>query len=177
MKKILVLILPALLLLCFSAAAQATSASRGVADVLRMAAAGVGDDVLLAYVQGAATTFPLTVDQIIELKNAKVGSSVIQAMISHVPAGSAQTSPAPAPAPVAAPTPLANPDPNIMPSPMTEFVPLAPGPGYRWAPGYWTWAGGSWVWISGTWQPSVYIYTRPFYPRPFFVRPFYPHHW
>ena len=58
---------------------------------------------------------------------------------------------------------------DLMPAPLAEYVPFAPGPGYRWVPGYWTWAG-SWVWVSGQWTPYVFFYARP-YPRPFF------HHW
>jgi hypothetical protein len=166
MKKIFALVLPLLLVVSLSAFAQSAAPTGAVADVLRMAAAGVGDDVLLAYVQGSASTFPLTVDQIIQLKSAKVGSPVIQAMINHVPTASAQTStPAPTAAAPATPAPTPSPDPNVMPAPLVEYVPLAPGPGYRWAPGYWTWAAGGWVWISGQWQPTVYVYSRPFYPR------------
>ena len=164
MKKILAIVLPALFILCLGSSAQATAPTGGVTDVLRMASAGVGDEVLLAYVQGAPTTFPLTVDQIIELKNAKVGSAVIQAMINHVPAVAHTSAPAAAttPAPAASPSP----DPNVMPAPLVEYVPFAPGPGYRWVPGYWSW-DGSWVWVSGEWRPYVYYYARP-YPRPFF---------
>lgn len=164
MKKILAFVLPALFALSLGVSAQAAAPTGGVADVLRMAAAGVGDEVLLSYVQGAPTSFPLTVDQIIELKNAKVGATVIQAMISHVP-----TTQAPPPAAAATSAPTPSPDPNLMPAPLAEYVPFAPGPGYRWVPGYWTWAG-SWVWVSGQWTPYVFFYARP-YPRPFF------HHW
>jgi hypothetical protein len=36
------------------------------------------------------------------------------------------------------------------PAPQVEVVPIAPGPGYVWTPGYWAWNGG-WVWVGGNW--------------------------
>src|SRR5262252_8074275 len=29
--------------------------------------------------------------------------------------------------------------------------PVAPGPGYIWAPGYWGWSGDDYYWVPGTW--------------------------
>ena len=41
------------------------------------------------------------------------------------------------------------------PAPQVEVVPVAPGPEYVWAPGYWAWNGG-WVWIGGRWVVRPY---------------------
>jgi hypothetical protein len=37
------------------------------------------------------------------------------------------------------------------PPPQQEVVPVAPGPAYVWAPGYWGWNHG-WVWMGGSWM-------------------------
>jgi len=52
-------------------------------DIIRLATAGIGNDVLLAYVNAARTPFNLSADDIINLSNAKVGALVIQAMLTH----------------------------------------------------------------------------------------------
>ncbi|MGA2864948.1 MAG: hypothetical protein ABSF95_10735 [Verrucomicrobiota bacterium] len=36
------------------------------------------------------------------------------------------------------------------PAPPAEVYVPAPGPGYLWAPGFWSWEG-RWVWKSGSW--------------------------
>jgi hypothetical protein len=43
------------------------------------------------------------------------------------------------------------------PAPQVEVVPVAPGPDYVWAPGYWSWNGG-WIWVGGAWtlRPRPY---------------------
>ncbi|MBV8531180.1 MAG: YXWGXW repeat-containing protein [Candidatus Eremiobacteraeota bacterium] len=35
------------------------------------------------------------------------------------------------------------------PAPIYETVPVAPGTGYVWQPGYWTWNGYRYVWTRG----------------------------
>jgi hypothetical protein len=114
------------------------------ADLLKLAAAGVGDEVLLAYVRNSKAVFNLSVDDIIVLKDDKVGSSVIQAILDH-------DAPAAAPSPPAAAS--SNSDPAAAPAPLVEAVPLAPGPGYQWMPGYWVWGNSGWVWVYGDWRP------------------------
>ncbi len=81
---------------------------------------------------------------------------------AYPPAGAAATAPQPAtPAPPAT-TAVPAPSPQVAPQPpgtvvgqapppqQVEVVPVAPGPDYVWAPGYWTW-NGTWVWIGGGW--------------------------
>ena len=38
--------------------------------------------------------------------------------------------------------------PSAPPPVRVEVVPVAPGPAYVWAPGYWSWNGG-WIWVGG----------------------------
>src|ERR1035438_1171197 len=60
----------------------------------------------------------------------------------------AQAAPVPVPA-QPGPTPQAAVvAPSAPPPPQVEYVPVAPGPYYVWAPGYWSWNGG-WVWVGG----------------------------
>jgi hypothetical protein len=73
--------------------------------------------------------------------------------------GTAAQAPAVDSAPAAAPLPAQPaPQPNVVveapstpPAAMVETVPVAPAPGYVWAPGYWSWSGGTWVWVGGNW--------------------------
>ena len=68
-------------LLIFStgyATAQSASASPATNDVLKLAKGGVGDDVLLGFIQNEKALFRLSTDDILALKDAKVGSEVIR---------------------------------------------------------------------------------------------------
>jgi hypothetical protein len=125
------------------------SSSQAKADIMKMAAAGVGDDVLLAYVRNTKAPFHLSADDIIALKTDKVGSPVIEAILNHDAPASADASPSPS-APAAA---TMNADPGAPPAPLVEAVPVAPGPDYEWVPGYWLWGTRGWVWVYGAWQP------------------------
>src|SRR5213594_3082242 len=49
--------------------------SPGVAEVMRLAEAGAGEDVVLAYIENAGSSFNLTVDQILYLKDNGVSSA------------------------------------------------------------------------------------------------------
>ena len=60
----------------------------------------------------------------------------------------AQAAPVPVPAQPAPPPQAAVVAPSAPPPPQVEYVPVAPGPYYAWAPGYWSWNGG-WVWVGG----------------------------
>jgi hypothetical protein len=35
--------------------------------------------------------------------------------------------------------------------------PIAPGPGFIWAPGYWAWGPEGFYWVPGTWVPAPYV--------------------
>lgn len=38
------------------------------------------------------------------------------------------------------------------PAPMVEVVPVCPGVGYVWAPGYWAFRDHAYVWVRGAWN-------------------------
>jgi hypothetical protein len=111
----------------FTVSGQAASlSSPATSDVLKLAKAGVGDDVLLSFVQNEKAPFRLSTDDILALKEAKVGGEVIKAMLNHDAAvTTAVTAPAqvvaPTPAP-AAPTVVLDPD----PTPPVVVVPSYP---------------------------------------------------
>jgi hypothetical protein len=137
------------------AAAQVSSAptltpptlSPNAAEVLKLSGAGVGDEVILAYVKNCQGPFSLSAEAILRLKEAEISSPVIVAMLTHDGWLRNQNAGSPQPQPVA---------PDVVPPGQTpppapeEVVPVAPGPDYYWAPGYWGWNGG-WVWIGGSW--------------------------
>src|SRR5437899_6828213 len=75
---------------------------------------------------------------------------------AQMPAAPTQVAPAPPPtpdavtsqAPASAP-PGATVVTQAPPAPQVEVLPVAPGPAYVWAPGYWSWSVGGWVWVGG----------------------------
>ena len=76
--------------------------SPGAAEVVRLAGSGVGDDVVLAYIQSSQATFNLTADDVLYLKDIGVSPQVTSAMLSHdsarqgQPQQNAPAAPAPA---------------------------------------------------------------------------------
>lgn len=134
---------------------SSASLSPGVADVIKLADAGVSDDVIIAYVDKSDKTFALTTDDIIALNNSKVSPRVITAILSHEgliekPQGEVASQPAApseTPLPAQTSTTIVT---TVPPAPLVEVVPMAPGPGYFWTPGRWYWNNG-WVWLSGSW--------------------------
>jgi hypothetical protein len=124
-----------------------------VGDVKALAAAGVGDNVIISQIRNSHTVYHLSAADIIDLRNAGVSNPVIDFMI-NTPAsiGGAAAAP-PATTVVVAPPP---------PPPPGETVVVAPGPGYVWIGGEWAWNGG-WIWVAGHWG-------YPPYPRAVWVR-------
>lgn len=166
----------------------------GAAEALKLAQAGMSDDVVLAFVKNSPGPYRLSADNIVTLKQGGVSSQVIAAMLSHDKGAPSQSVPVPAsppaangpvtyeqklyapagqptPAPQYAPQPLTLPAtpapavPNAAPAaappqvvveqapppPQVEVVPVTPGPGFYWTPGYWAWRHGGWVWVGGVW--------------------------
>ena len=124
-------------------------------EVAKLSKAGVGDNVILAYVNNLRVPFSLTADDILALKDQGVTSNLIAAMLSHN--AQLRTPPAAAPQAVSAPGApeaaiYAQDFPATAPPPaQVEVVPVCPGPYYYWNPGYWGWNGG-WIWIGGLWS-------------------------
>jgi hypothetical protein len=155
-----------------SPAGVPTDLSPGAGEVIKLAQSGVGDDVVLAYVQNSQAPYNLSANNILYLKSAGLSSDVLKAMLNHdgslrnVPVLPAQPVPsaqptAPAPVPTTAQVYQPPTSPMVVidqqpPPPRGEIVPLAPGPGYAWIPGSWSWRGGTWLWVSGAWviRPS-----------------------
>lgn len=83
-------------------------------DVVRLAKAGVGEDVIIAQMQAAKARFVLTADDIVRMKKEGVSDAVLKAMIqSAKPAPEpAQAPEEPRPAPQPAPAPAAAPASN-----------------------------------------------------------------
>jgi hypothetical protein len=97
--------------------------SPAAAEVIRLAGSGVGDDVVVAYIQNSQAPFNLSADDVLYLKDIGLSPQVTSAMLSHdgtlrnqpqqyAPAAPAQPAPPPAPmapampsAPVTAPPP------------------------------------------------------------------------
>ncbi len=98
----------------------------GVEDVVKLAKAGLGDDVILAHLRSSGATYSLSADQIIYLNSQGVTQPVIKALM-----GTAGTAPAPGPVPTPAPSIPAAPQPIVAPSTPAPSVggPATPVPG------------------------------------------------
>jgi hypothetical protein len=57
--------------------------SPAAAEVVRLGESGVGEDVITAYVQGSQSTYNLSADDILYLKDVGLSSQVVTAMIAH----------------------------------------------------------------------------------------------
>src|SRR5579863_1444847 len=57
--------------------------SKDVAEVVKLSKAGVGDDVVLAFVKNSRSFYNLRADGILQLKEAGVSAEVITAMLNH----------------------------------------------------------------------------------------------
>jgi hypothetical protein len=179
---ILVAMMAAPLLTGFAQApgAQApVTLSPPAAEVVKLAQSGTSDDVLLAYIQNSSSTFSLSADQILYLKDVGVSSAAISSMLNrdaalrnqpqqysyeqkNYPPTSAPAPEPPAPeaaAPVAteAPPPVAAPAPTYVSSPPPDvsyfYQDLSPY--------------GTWVDLPGSgwcWQPTVVVANRGWRP-------------
>ena len=129
-----------------------------VAAVVKLSSAGLGDEVVLAYIKNSPTSYRLSADDILHLKDAGVSSPVIAAMLGHAGSQGSQNPAGPTDNDQRLYAP-ANPPPQpeypisaaqAPPPAQVEVVPAPPGPDYYWIPGYWGWDGG-WIWIGGSW--------------------------
>src|SRR6266540_6289548 len=64
----------------------------GLEEIVQLAQAGVGDDVLLAYVENSSASYKLEVDEILYLHDLGISAEVIAGLVRH-----GQSSPEPAP--------------------------------------------------------------------------------
>lgn len=152
-----------------SQAAAVPSLSPSASEVVRLASAGSGDDVLLAYVQNSQSTFDLSADSVLYLKDVGVSSQVIAAMLNR---DNALRSQAPAPTPPPPPVPVVQPT----PAPVIQSAPPAPAP----APAYVSAPPadvtyfysdlapyGAWIEVAGygwCWQPTAVVVNHGWRP-------------
>jgi hypothetical protein len=153
-------------------AAAPANLSPGAAEVVRLAGGGVGDDVVLAYIQNSQAPFNLSADDVLYLKDIGVSPDVTSAMLSHDStlrnqpqqyAPAAQTPAVPAPVAPEAPAPTATPPPAAAPPP--TYVTSAPADVsyfYNDLSPY-----GTWVSLEGygwCWQPRAVVTSRGWRP-------------
>jgi hypothetical protein len=158
------------------AAAVPVNLSQPTADVVRLAEAGTADDVLLAYVQNAASLFGLTTDQILYLRDIGLSSPVITAMLTHDGARSTPPPASPLYQPVYPPSAPPAPAPVSLSVPQTVVPSLAmsPPPVYVSSPPAnvtYFYDGlapyGSWIQADGIgwcWQPRIVVLNRGWRP-------------
>ena len=79
-------------------AAEALKLPRGLTEVVRLVGSGVGDDVVISYIQNTPVPKP-TASDLIELHRAKVPSAVIVALLSKPQKPIVEAAPAAAPVP------------------------------------------------------------------------------
>ncbi|HEY0455042.1 MAG TPA: DUF6600 domain-containing protein [Verrucomicrobiae bacterium] len=161
--------------------------SPAVQDILKLTQAGLGEDIMLAYVTNAPKPGKITSDEILYLNDLGVPSSVISALVQHQ--GVDQVAPAqvPPPAPpITAPAPVAPGQPNGLPPAVAELPPnqgaavatppLTPPAAYEQPVDTTYFYGslspyGNWIDVNGyglCWQPSVAVVNpgwRPYCDR------------
>ncbi len=100
----------------------------GVVEVIKLSNAGVGEDVVLAFIEHSAYTFPLTADHIVYLNDLGMSPQIVSAMLRKEakmgePPMTARTEPAP---PTTAVT--TSPPPPVLPptTPVTVVTPSLP---------------------------------------------------
>ena len=136
----------------------------GVADVKALAAAGVGDNVIISQIRNSRTVYHLSAADIIDLRDAGVSNPAIDFMI-NTPGSIGESSAVAAQAGTVVVT-------QPPPPPSVDTVVVAPGPDYVWIDGEWVW-NGRWFWVGGHWG-------YPPYPHAVWVRGYWgrgPHGW
>ena len=174
--------------------AAPVSLSPGAAEVVRLAGSGVGDDVVIAYIQNSQAPFNLSADDVLYLKDIGLSAEVTSAMLTHdgtlrgQPQQYAPAAPG-APSPVAPTTPGSAVPPGNAPLTydwQTQPVPagpapaVAPSPASVPPPAYVSTAPadvsyfyndlspyGTWVSLEGLgwcWQPRTVVISRGWRP-------------
>ena len=156
-------------------------------EIVKLAQAGVSEDVVLAYVTNSTRLFGLSADQIVYLNDLGVSSSVITALLHHDNVLDAEagkkllTTPGPLPAPSAPAAPPSNTPPSNAPAPIEPSTPPPTGPAvaspetYGAAPqpanvSYFYNSlspYGNWVQVDGyglCWQPTVAVVNSSWRP-------------
>jgi hypothetical protein len=144
--------------------------SPGVDEIVRLAQAGVGDEVLQAYIENSSVAYKLDVDEILYLHDLGLSAEMISTMVRHGQSLASQ------PAPLAAvPSPDANaiaqpaateaaataPPADTNPVPVDDAAVVTPPPQVNNNYFYQTLSPyGTWVEVAGygwCWQPTVAV--------------------
>lgn len=160
--------------------APANTLSAPAREILKLAQAGVEENVMMAYVTNSAFVFNLASADIVYLNDVGVPASVVVAMIQRdqtvragLPGAAAAGTPpvytnqlVPAPG---APTPYAtSPEPEPQTTPVAEAAPVQQPVNVSYAYFYESLAPyGTWIDIAGygrCWQPSVVVVNRGWQP-------------
>ena len=67
----------------------------GLAEVVRLQASGLGDEVILAHIQNSPALNPITADQIVYLKDLGISPRVLTALLQHQRPDTSEAAPAP----------------------------------------------------------------------------------
>jgi hypothetical protein len=138
-----------------------TDLSPAAAEVIKLAGSGVGDDVILAYIQNSQAPFNLSANQLLYLRDLGLSSQTITAMISRDASLHTQPQPnqpaPPPPVPEPAPQQQAPPPDYVNTPPPAEvnyfYGDLAPYGSWVVLPGYgWCWQPRAVV-INHGWRP------------------------
>ena len=150
-------------------------------DLVRLAQSGVDTNVLTAYINSAKGPYHLTSDQIIELKDLGVPSTVISEALRHSPdeltaTAVPEVSPSVPIAPALATTTPAAPTPPVAPAPprvadtasvvvtTPQVVEVYP---YPYSVAYYEWWPYAfevgWWWPGYLWGPGVHFYGRGYW--------------
>ena len=129
-----------------------------VAEVIKLAQAGVDAGVIQNYISNCPSAFNVNADEIIALTDAGVSSDMVNAMIVHDKAflAALPTSTPPAPSNVPPPTQVAGADYSAPPAPVTQADfdnSLSPY--------------GQWVQVEGygrCWRPTAVVYDATWQP-------------
>src|SRR6185369_2792828 len=153
-----------------SSAPVPTDLSPAAAEVVRLAESGVGDEVVVSYIQNSRAGFSLTADHILYLKDLGVAPETITAMLNHdkglpvtaaAPAPSAPQWTAPPPGPAQA-QPQPGPAVATAPPAYVSNPPVDVNYFYNDLSPY-----GTWISLEGygwCWQPRAVVVNRSWRP-------------
>jgi len=147
--------------------------STGLSEVVKLAQSGVGEDVILAYVEKYSGRFDVGADQILYLNDLGVSSTVITSMLKH-DGSEAAAAPVPAtPLPSAVQTQVVSNVPEtqqvVEPPSAPVATTVAPPPTSTDAAYFYDSLSpyGSWLYLSGygwCWQPTVAVSVNTWRP-------------
>ena len=144
-----------------SARPESVTLTPGLSEVVKLAQAGVGEEVILAYVEKYSGDFNLGADQILYLNDLGVSSTVVTSMLKHDGSNVAAAPAAPAVQTQAVSNVPLNPVYPAAPAPQAEVAAPAPPPSTEVSYFYDSLSPyGSWVYLSGygwCWQPTVAV--------------------